>query len=240
LADLRSETLAVETPGGDVLHIGLRVSARARRISLRIDPTGGGAVLVMPEGVALRHGERFAREQAGWLARQLADQPARIPFEDGVRFDVMGVGHRIIHRPDQRRGVWTEEAGAETILYVSGEADHLSRRTTDWLKRRAREEIAPRVRTHAAALDRRFTKLSIRDTTSRWGSCSSRGTLSFSWRLILAPEEVLDYVCAHETAHLVEMNHSPAFWRLVEGLVGDWRTPRSWLRRHGAELHRFG
>jgi predicted metal-dependent hydrolase len=246
LANLDSETITVEAPNGETYDVAVRISGRAKRVGLRIDPGGDGAVLTVPWGAPLKHAVRFAQDQAGWLARNLAKQPKRIPFENGTVLPVLGREIKVRHCPDQRRGVWiqggesTDETPAFPELCVSGDAAHLSRRVTDWLKRRAREEISPRAREHARALDRRVAKISIRDTTSRWGSCSSKAGLSFSWRLVLAPEPVLDYVCAHEAAHLVEMNHSPAFWRLVQERVGDWEPHRRWLKRHGAALHRFG
>lgn len=250
MANLDSETIIVEAPNGESLSVAVRISARAKRVGLRIDPSGDGAVLTVPWGAPLKHAIRFAEDQAGWLARNLAKQPKRVTFEDGTILPVLGRDFRVRHCPDQRRGVWIQggaredpvgdEAPVLPELCVSGDVDHLGRRVTDWLKRRAREEISPRARAHARALDRRVAKISIRDTTSRWGSCSSKAGLSFSWRLVLAPEPVLDYVCAHEAAHLVEMNHSPAFWRLVGDLVGDWEPRRRWLKRHGAALHRYG
>lgn len=245
MANLDSDTITVTAPNGEDLIVAVRISGRAKRVGLRIDPTGDRAVLTVPWGAPLERAARFAQDQAGWLARNLARQPQRIAFEDGAVIPVLGREIRLRHRPDQRRGVWLQgglddDARPLPELCVSGEADHLSRRVTDWLKRRAREEISPRARAHARTLDRRVAKISIRDTTSRWGSCSSRAGLSFSWRLVLAPEAVLDYVCAHEAAHLVEMNHSPAFWRLVGRLVGDWEPHRRWLKRHGAGLHRYG
>jgi predicted metal-dependent hydrolase len=246
LANLDSDTITVTAPNGEDLVVAVKISGRAKRVGLRLDPAGDRAVLTVPWGAPLDRAVRFAQDQAGWLARNLAKQPQRIAFEDGAVIPMLGREIRVRHRPDQRRGVWLQ-GGEATLdgaplpeLCVSGEADHLARRVTDWLKRRAREEISPRARAHARALDRRVAKISIRDTTSRWGSCSSRAGLSFSWRLVLAPEDVLDYVCAHEAAHLVEMNHSPAFWRLVGDLVGDWEPHRRWLKRHGAELHRYG
>ena len=155
---------------------------------------------------------------------------------------VLGREHRVRHCPAQRGSVWVEQCDPESHpeIRVSGGAAHVSRRVTDWLKRQARAEIGNRARAYASRLDRRVARISIRDTSSRWGSCSSRASLSFSWRLILAPEAVLDYVCAHEAAHLVEMNHSPAFWRHVAALVGDWEPPRRWLKHNGGLLHRYG
>jgi predicted metal-dependent hydrolase len=108
----------------------------------------------------------------------------------------------------------------------------------------ARAAIAPLARAMAAQLGRKVTRISVRDTTSRWGSCSRGGALSFCWRLILAPDAVFTYVVAHEVAHLAHMNHGPAFWRTVDKLMppglGTPRSARDWLRRHGAVLHRYG
>jgi predicted metal-dependent hydrolase len=95
---------------------------------------------------------------------------------------------------------------------------------------------------YAAKIGRRVTRVTLRDTRSRWGSCTAEGALMYSWRLIMAPPEVLRYVAAHEVAHLVEMNHSNRFWAVVEGLYPGWQTQRAWLRSHGGALHglRFG
>ncbi len=125
-------------------------------------------------------------------------------------------------------------------LCVSGSPSHASRRFTDWLKGEARKDLAARVRVHAQTLNCAPKRISIRDQSTRWGSCSTTGTLSFSWRLIFAPPFVLDYVAAHEVAHLREMNHGPRFWRLVRDAIPDMQRARSWLKMHGAELHRFG
>jgi predicted metal-dependent hydrolase len=125
-------------------------------------------------------------------------------------------------------------------LCISGGAPHAPRRFTDWLKGEARRDLVNRVRVHAATLDCCPKRISIRDQATRWGSCSTTGTLSFSWRLIFAPPFVLDYVAAHEVAHLREMNHGPRFWRLVRDAIPDMQKARAWLKLNGAELHRFG
>jgi len=125
-------------------------------------------------------------------------------------------------------------------IRVRGDPAHLARRVRDHLVSTARAELAPRARRLAAQIGREIRRVSVRDTKSRWGSCSGRGNLSFSWRLILAPEAVLDYVVAHEVAHLAEMNHGPRFWRLVESLVPGSAGPRSWLKQHRDRLLAYG
>ncbi|NQW11269.1 MAG: M48 family metallopeptidase [Alphaproteobacteria bacterium] len=226
---------------GTAFAVPTRRSARARRMLLRIDPARGGPELVLPDGVDPARAEAFARQNLGWLRARLARLPARIAFTDGALVPILGVEHRIRHRPDQRGGVWRIEDPDHSVeLHVSGTAEHLARRLTDFLKIEAKRVIAPRARAHADTLDRRVGRVTVRDTASRWGSCSSRGDLSFSWRLVLAPERVLDYVVAHEVAHLVEMNHSPRFWRLVDRLMPGYEPDRAWLKRHGGRLHAYG
>ena len=147
--------------------------------------------------------------------------------------------HVVRLRPDVKGGVWRE--GVE--IFVTGRTEHTSRRLRDWLKAEARDALTPVVHEFAKALGVTITRITVRDTRSRWGSCTRDGKLSFSWRLILAPESVLTYVAAHEVAHLKHMNHGPAFWRTVESLVSpdvDWSLAREWLRRSGAAMHRYG
>lgn len=227
--------------GGREIPMRISRSARARRIAVRIDERGDGVTLVLPRGGSLDEAIRFARSKAVWIANRLGALPGRVDFADGAEIPVLGTPHRIRHWPRARgpgpRGVaWIE--GRE--IFVKGAPEHLARRLTDWLKREARREIETRVRDKTTRLGRVAKRIRVTDTRSRWGSCSSTGTLSFSWRLILAPEAVLDYVVAHEVAHLAEMNHSPRFWAKVEQLTADMDTSRRWLKRHGTGLHRIG
>lgn len=221
---------------GRLLPVTVKTSPTSRRISLRVDAMTDGLVVVVPSGVPVRQALRFVHEKVDWVRARLDAMPPRIPFMPGATVPVLGVPHVIVHAPDARRGVWAE-AGA---LNVSGQAEHVARRVADWLKRRAQDEIAPRAHAHAGRLGRRIKRISVRDTRSRWGSCTADGALSFSWRLVLAPAPVLDYVVAHEVAHMVELNHSPRFWALVHDLMPDSATPRHWLKQHGTALHRYG
>jgi predicted metal-dependent hydrolase len=146
-----------------------------------------------------------------------------------------------VHRAGARGTVWTEtNQHGERLLCVAGDGPHVDRRVSDFLKREARRDLEIANARAAATLGVKIKRLSIRDQSSRWGSCSTTGALSYSWRLILAPPFVLDYLAAHEVAHLVEMNHSPRFWRLVDRLCPHARRAKPWLELHGTDLHRYG
>jgi predicted metal-dependent hydrolase len=192
--------------------------------------------MVHPKGVARRDLLAFAQEKQAWIASRLDALPAAIPFIDGAEIPLQGVMHRISHQPTARRGVWAEDG----MLYVSGQAEYVNRRLRDYLRKQAEAVITPQALTLAQRLGRPVGRLSFRDGRSRWGSCSARGDLSFSWRLILAPPEVLTYVVAHEVAHLAEMNHSPQFWAVVAQLAGDVSVQKRWLKENGSALHLYG
>jgi predicted metal-dependent hydrolase len=167
---------------------------------------------------------------------RLDELAPRVAFVPGASVPFLGSPHRIVHQPVARRGVWREAAA----IHVSGHAEHLPRRVLDFLKSEARNEISLRAHDKAYILDRAIARITLRDTRSRWGSCAADGSLNFSWRLILAPEEVLDYVVAHEVAHLVHHDHGPRFWALVAELTPSVAAPRRWLRAKGAELLQYG
>jgi predicted metal-dependent hydrolase len=187
----------------------------------------------MARGTALG----FAEAQAGWIAARLKRLPARRPFADGVELPLFGRPHRVRHRPDRRGAVWIE--GVE--IHVAGRAEHLPRRLRDWLAVEMRRRLVPLVRQKAARIERMVRRITVRDSRSRWGSCGPDGTLSFSWRLVFAPPEVLDYLVAHEVAHLVHLNHGPRFWALAQALCeGPIEPPEAWLRQNGEVLLQYG
>lgn len=224
--------------GADIYPILVKRLAAARRYTLRVRAAQRDMVLSMPKRGTLAAARAFAEKHAGWIAARLAGLEHSVIFCDGAVIPLRGVPHRIVHRPDLRGTVWIE--ASEPSLAVAGEAPHLKRRLTDWLKREARTDLAAAVERHAAALGLGYRSITLRDTTSRWGSCSPSGALSFSWRLILAPPFVLDYLAAHEVAHLKEMNHSARFWRLCERLCPVSEEAKAWLKTHGTTLHRYG
>ncbi len=217
--------------------VAIRVSARARRISLRVLAVGRGVELVLPRGVSAEAGLKVLAGNRGWVAGRLAAQPQAVPFVDGAIVPLRGIPHRICHETDSAAPA---VAVGDGEIRVKGDPAHLGRRVRDHLIALARSELSARARDCAARIGRKVGRVGVRDPNSRWGSCSSKGDLSFSWRLVLAPDAVIDYVVAHEVAHLVEMNHSPRFWRLVETLAPDSARPRAWLRRHRLLLLAYG
>lgn len=220
------------------MPLEFRRSGRARRISLRVDQAKGRVVLTAPASVARRHALDFLVRNEGWLKTRLAQLPATQPFADGATVPVLGVPHLIQGDTSRLRGLPLCAAG---IITVPGAPEHLCRRLTDFLKAEAKREIAVRAHAKAGIVGRPVKAITLRDTRSRWGSCSGAGRLAFSWRLILAPEFVLDYVVAHEVAHLMEMNHGIRFWRLCATLTdADPKAARAWLRLHGSGLHAYG
>lgn len=224
---------------GQAIVVPVRRSARARRMILRMDAARGGPVLTLPAQGKLAEARRFLDTHSGWLANRLARLPQARPFADGTIFPLRGEACRIVHRGG-RGVIGLEGTPGERQVIVPGAAAHLPRRLTDWLRGEARGDLLAAVSDRAATTGARIGALRVGDAKSRWGSCTRRGVLSFSWRLILAPPFVLEYLAAHEVAHLGEMNHGPAFWRLVARLDPDFKTARAWLKVHGPGLHAIG
>ncbi|GAB5467321.1 MAG: SprT family zinc-dependent metalloprotease [Rhodospirillales bacterium] len=222
--------------GGQVIPLRMQWQARARRVTMTLDHTQRCLRLVLPPSVGSSEALAFCRQQEVWVLNRWAALPRPIPFAPGSRLPLHGEEAEIRHCRNARRGVW-REPGA---LNVSGPLEHLPRRVETHCRAEAQRLLQEAVRAKAARIDRRPGRVSLRASRSRWGSCSPKGDLSFCWRLVFAPPEVLDYVAAHEVAHLAHMNHSPAFWRVCAELVEDIAGPRRWLAKHGASLWRYG
>jgi predicted metal-dependent hydrolase len=221
--------------------VRIRRHRQARRYTLRIHAATREVVLTMPPRGSLREAREFAQKHGGWIAARLHRLPIAAPFADGAMVPLRGIEHRITHRPGMRGTVWIENgAGGAALICVAGESPHVDRRIGDFLRREALRDLQTASRAAAERLGVSVKRVSVRDQSSRWGSCSTTGVLSYSWRLVLAPPFVLQYLAVHEVAHLVEMNHSARFWDLVHGLCPDAQRAKVWLDAHGADLHRYG
>jgi len=232
-ASVRHELLKID---GRLLEVRVMLNPRARRMIVKVNPATGEISVTAPSRRGLAHALDFARGEKDWIAGQLAKAPGPVALVPGAVIPFCGKPHEI--RSRHARGpapVWQEDG----IIWVSGHAAHAPRRVLDFLKSEARKACEALVLKHADKLGVKPSRITVRDTASRWGSCSSARSLSFSWRLILAPDFVLDYVVAHEVAHLKEMNHSPRFWAHVKYLVADKNTAQNWLRVNGRELQRY-
>ena len=221
--------------------VRMRRHRQARRYTLRIQAATREVVLTIPPRGSLKEAREFAQKHGSWIAARLGRLPKAAPFAQGIVVPLRGVQHRIVHRRGARGTVWSETGeDGERLLCVAGEAPHVDRRISDFLRREAKRDLEIASRRFGAELGVAVKKVAVRDQSSRWGSCSTTGSLSFSWRLILAPAFVLDYLAAHEVAHLLEMNHSAKFWRLVSRLCPAHERAKVWLDVHGADLHRYG
>jgi predicted metal-dependent hydrolase len=226
---------------GSVYPVRLRRHRQARRYTLRIQATTREVILTIPPRGTVKEAAAFAQKHGGWVAARLGRLPEAAPFAEGLLLPLRGVPHRIAHRGGARGTVWAEvAANGEQLLCVAGQAPHIDRRIGDFLRREAKRDLQTASRRYAGELGLAFQRVTVRDQSSRWGSCSTTGVLSFSWRLILAPSQVLDYLAAHEVAHLIEMNHSAKFWRLVRRICPDHERAKAWLDVHGTDLHRYG
>jgi predicted metal-dependent hydrolase len=237
-----SEPQAIEVVFDQAIYpVRIRRHRQARRYTLRINGPSREVVLTIPPRGSLKEARAFAQKHGAWIATRLKRLPHATPFTHGTVVPFRGVPHRIVHRPDVRGTVWveTDDAG-EPVICVAGERPHHNRRIGTFLMRAAQRELGAASRRYAGELGITFKRLTVRDQSSRWGSCSNSGVLSFSWRLIMAPPFVLDYLAAHEVAHLVELNHSARFWRLLRKLNPDCERAKAWLDAHGTDLHRYG
>lgn len=223
--------------GGRSVPVVFRHHRQARRLIIRLDREGTGVVVTLPLKAGRDEGLAFATRSAAWIAARLARQADGTAFVDGAAIPFRGELVTIAHQPIVRGAVSYD--AVEKRIFVAGGIEHSPRRIGDWLKAEARRDLIAASTKYACAMGVKFRRIAIRDQRSRWGSCSSDGSLSYSWRLIMAPPQVLDYVAAHEVAHLRHMNHSVKFWRLVLGHCPHSAAAKAWLKTNGNTLHRY-
>ena len=228
-----AETFAL--PGGNA-EVHWRRNARARCVSLRIDPCKGTVVVTLPPRAGRKAGVALLMTHAAWVSDRLAALPSAVPFVDGAIIPIDGVPHHLRAMPQARRGVWLEDRE----VHVSGDVEFFRRRLLDFLRAEARRRFTVLVAEKAKQAGLTFKRVTVKDTRSRWGSCAPDGAISFSWRLLMAPPFVQDYVAAHEVAHLRHMNHGKRFWSMVTKLTPHTHEAMAWLRGEGARLLRIG
>ena len=218
----------------------LSVNPRARRLSIRIDARAGEAVLIAPSERKLGDVVAFARSKTVWMRERLAERQPGAPLQPGATIALFGKPTRLVATGGAGAARLTQDADGPLIA-AGGEGEAYARRVENLFKRVARETLQARTDIHLRTLGQRPVKLSIADPKSRWGSCSPHNrSIRYSWRVVMAPPAVIDYLAAHEVAHLVHADHSPAYWSVVQRLVGDHRPFRKWLRDHGPALHAVG
>ncbi|MDZ7823481.1 MAG: SprT family zinc-dependent metalloprotease [Ahrensia sp.] len=226
--------------GGRSLPLTIVENERAKRLTLRIQPGARGLKITTPPDVPSREIDKFLERNHGWILSKLDLVPDKPMLREGVKIPIRGVNHLIVLQ--KGRGLTHTMMGEDGTaqLVVFGERSFLTRRIADYLKKEAKHEIEALVAHHTGKVGRKATSITFRDTTSRWGSCTSDGKLSFSWRIMMAPPSVINYLVAHEVAHLKEMNHSPRFWALCKELCPQTDTCKSWLKRNGNKLQAIG
>ena len=210
-------------------------SRSGRKLTLKIDEKERVPVLSVPRFCSRRQAINFVTEHTDWIIKSLNKLPEIKYFAAGESFSLFGQEVTVEHHPEARRGVWLEE----NKLCVSGETEFIHRRVKDYIKKRAQEEFYVRTKELADKLGCDLSGVSIKDTTSRWGSCSSLHHINYSWRIALAPDFVIDYLMAHEVSHLKHPDHSDEFWACVASLCPEWSRGRIWLKRYGKTLYAY-
>jgi predicted metal-dependent hydrolase len=234
----RTSALAIK---GLEAQVEIRRHPAARRLTLRVSQTRRAVIVTVPARCRMDEAGSFVHRNLDWVRERLGNLPVPAPLADGMALPIRGDRHVVRFSPVARGPVVhveTAPCGTREIR-VKGLPEHCPRRLRDWLYAEAKRDLNQQVLFHAGRLNVKVKRISLRDQSSRWGSCSSTGVLSFSWRLILAPPLVLDYVAAHEVAHLAEMNHGPRFWALVRQTMPDMDVAKAWLGKNGLELHRY-
>lgn len=235
------QTMTLRAQNGTRIRVRFEVNAKARRLILRLDERKREAVAVAPSKRQIKDAAAFAAERVDWISTRLQHLPETVKFEEGAIIQYRGRPLVLTSEGEGRLAkLYPEDEATHSVLSVPGDPETMGPRVTRFLRKQAKADLTRSVKRHCEILGVEYKGISIKDTRSRWGSCTYDGQLAFSWRLVMAPPAVLDYVAAHECAHLLEMNHSPKFWSKVAVCCPDWKRQRAWLRVNGAELQAAG
>ena len=233
---IRKDKTMPHLPGQPPVELTLRRSARARRFSLRVSRLDGRVTLSLPQGARMAEAMAFAYDHEAWIRAALAALPRTAVVGIGSAIPVQGRLLTLVRGPGR-----LVRADGDS-LFIPGDPAQAGVRAAAYLKHLARDRLTAASDRYSSLIGRPYARMTLRDTRSRWGSCTVDGGLMYSWRLAMAPPDVLDYVAAHEVAHLAEMNHAPAFWAVVTRLMPGYGARRAWLKAQGQTLHgyRFG
>jgi predicted metal-dependent hydrolase len=223
-------------------NVEVRRHPSARRLTLRVSRTRRSVIVTIPLQCGLDEAGSFLSRHIDWVRERLDKLPDPVPFQSGAAMPFQGEPHRVVFTGAKHTRIveTCHTPGQRPEIHVPGPVDLAPHRLRRWLFDQAKSDLERRVAVHTKRLGLTAKRIAIRDQSSRWGSCSTTGVLSFSWRLILAPPHILDYVAAHEVAHLAEMNHGARFWTHVKNLVPDFEMAKRWLQIYGLDLHRYG
>ncbi|CFX13008.1 conserved protein of unknown function [Candidatus Filomicrobium marinum] len=242
----RHDSASLSLDDAQFENLGARVEVRrhpqARRLTLRVSRTQRAVIVTLPSQCEINEANSFVERHIDWVRERLGSIPEPVPLVNRALMPLRGIPHRVVFCGRRTgTGLVTPVEGPDyRELHVSGPLEQAPKRFRQWLFDEARRDLDKSVIIHAKRLGLKPKRIAVRDQKSRWGSCSSTGSLSFSWRLIMAPPFVLDYVAAHEVAHLREMNHGPRFWKLVAQSMPRMDEAKNWLQVYGMDLHRYG
>ena len=230
---LTGKTFDLET----AFDFNLRVlsSFKYKRLTLRIDTKNAQAVLSIPKLCSKKKAYEFVVSKQEWIIKHLSNLPKTKDFEDGETFSLFGQNITVCHLKDSNRSVYREDNN----LFVGGDIAFLHRRIKDYIKREAKKEFFKLSKEMAGAIDCHVENVFIKDTKSRWGSCSSLNNINYNWRIMLAPLKVIDYLVAHEVSHLEHQDHSTQFWNCVDDLAEDLEYGKNWLKKNGRYLNQY-
>ncbi|MBL0941331.1 MAG: M48 family metallopeptidase [Alphaproteobacteria bacterium] len=221
---------------GAAIEVELCYNPRSKSMRLRLDRLQKRPIVTLPPQTPEFEVMAFLERSKNWLLKRLNQHPCPIPFINGNSIPIFGQDHIIHYSPAPKSKI--ELQGSRLVM--QGPTDNLSQALKIWLKHHAHAYLSQRCQEYAKIVGKKINYVRVREVKSRWGSCSQAANLSFSWRLVFAPLPVVDYVCAHEVAHLVEMNHSRQFWAVVELMCPHPKVHIHWLKQNAPRLFSYG
>lgn len=221
---------------GHLLTLVIQSHNLAKRLRLKCDPFQRKIFLTHPEGARIKDIDAFFTKAHAWLRQQVSNATSRTDLKHGSTIPILGVNYLIQYQPGEKPDVQVDQG----LITVKGDENRLQLVLGKWLRFHALGILKERSQKMATKIGVSIHKIKVRELKSIWGSCAADGSLTYSWRLVMAPAFVLDYICAHEVSHIKERNHGPKFWALVESICPDYKDAKAWLRKEGRILFSYG